>query len=336
MATVEVEATDIVTCTEVVENTLNWTEAITDTATITDTAESFRVFIETITESVTISETGGIDVVKLIQIIEQCLITDEAIGNLEAILSVAESFTVADIQSMGLSLSATDIVTVSETIKAVLEIHLNQVEKVTLSESPALSIQITQSIIDHVTVSDTANIQAILMLVASDKAVFSVTLGFDGDLYTGWVMDTTNFAVGRYDNYPFNSFAPIDGKYYGANSNGLYLLEGDDDDGEEINAFARFGLNDMGTNANKRIRRAYLGIRNDGSVILKIVDDDGEAHYRQMDKTNTRINREFVNVGRSINSVYFQFEVENVGGADFEVSDIMIIPILLNRRRNGH
>ena len=44
-----------------------------------------------------------------------------------------------------------------------------------------------------------------------------------------------------------NSFVEIDGKYYGASSDGLYLLEGSDDAGAPIDASFGFGQLDFGT-----------------------------------------------------------------------------------------
>ena len=63
----------------------------------------------------------------------------------------------------------------------------------------------------------------------------------------GVSLNTVNFSISEYVNYGFNSFAEIDGQMFGANENGLYLLDGSDDAGTNIVATFRLVLQDFKT-----------------------------------------------------------------------------------------
>ena len=66
-------------------------------------------------------------------------------------------------------------------------------------------------------------------------------------------------ATTRYESYEFNSFMRIGGKCYGANPEGLFLLEGEDDAGQPIEASFGFGQQDFGSPQLKTASYCYLG-----------------------------------------------------------------------------
>ena len=77
-----------------------------------------------------------------------------------------------------------------------------------------------------------------------------------------FVMNITGDKPGgttQYRNYPFNSVAKIGGKYYGASADGLFLLEGDDDNGEPIESVFGLGQMDFGNPQLKTVAYCYLG-----------------------------------------------------------------------------
>lgn len=74
-----------------------------------------------------------------------------------------------------------------------------------------------------------------------------------------WVLTGNSFEPSYYHNYDFNSFAKIGEKYYGAKEDGIYLLEGPDDDGAEIIPGVRIGPTNLGTANLSRIRAVNVG-----------------------------------------------------------------------------
>lgn len=174
-----------------------------------------------------------------------------------------------------------------------------------------------------------------------DGAQFGLTLYNGEDAYTAWVMTTETRAMRRYLNYPFNSFAVLDGHVYGAGPDGIYLLEGGDDAGVPIRSAVRTGLLDFGTRQLKRMDRAYLGYAADGTLCLRVINTSETGTkvactYQMVPTTAEAPREQRVQIGRGLQSVYWQFELRNdATGDDFELHDMTLLPMVLSRRVRG-
>ena len=65
----------------------------------------------------------------------------------------------------------------------------------------------------------------------------------------------------RYTNFPFTHVVRYQNSYYGANSTGLYLLEGTTDDGTDIPWAVKTAMDDFKTPVKKTVAAAYFGGR---------------------------------------------------------------------------
>ena len=169
---------------------------------------------------------------------------------------------------------------------------------------------------------------------------FSLTVRIGDDTYLAWVVNTETRAAWTYENYPFNSFCEFEGRYYGAAADGIYTLDGADDAGEDIKARFRLGLNNLGTGKMKRVPSLYLGYRSDGTLVLKVISTspggEKEENWYRLTPQHAGATREGrIKIGRGIKSVYFDFEVANVNGADFDVDALELFPMILDRRIGG-
>lgn len=161
-----------------------------------------------------------------------------------------------------------------------------------------------------------------------------VQVGFATPAYGGdshvWVVDDSGRSS-RYEGYPFNSFGEMDGRYYGVKEDGLYLLEGDTDDGAPIQASVGFGNFDFGTSLTKGMHACYLGAATDGSLYLKVVANDKEYLYRTRNRA-TYMASQRVDIGKGLRANFYTFELFNRDGGDFELGNIEFVPIPLSRR----
>lgn len=171
-----------------------------------------------------------------------------------------------------------------------------------------------------------------IIAAINEGVIFSIAFNTPNDAFTGWVLNTESFAVSEYSNYPFNSFAQIAGKYYGANSNGLYLLEGDTDAGDAIEAYASLGLTNFGEPRTKRMRAAHIGIRSDGKTLLRVKTDSNDTKYYEIEESKNGLSSKKVPMQRNLLSTYWHFTLENVNGSDFELDSFEFVPVVLNRR----
>lgn len=161
----------------------------------------------------------------------------------------------------------------------------------------------------------------------------------DDATYLAWVVNTETRAPVKYRNFPFNSFAKVGKRYFGASSDGIYELAGDDDAGEPINAVLRGGLSDLGTSLLKRQHAMYLGFTTDGRMVVMAtaVNAHGEREehwYAVEERPAGALTESRIKIGKGLKSTYWGWGLANVDGADFALDTIAWYPMILERRLN--
>lgn len=147
-----------------------------------------------------------------------------------------------------------------------------------------------------------------------------------------YVLNTENSAITEYDNFPFNSFCTFKGKHLAAGANGITLLEGSKDNSTDISAYLNVGTNDFDLPNIKKITDAYLSMKGDGSYYLTVTSDDGSPHsYLLTATTGDRIRNLKTHVGKGKKGRFFELELSNIAGADFELYDMVLNVELLKR-----
>ena len=149
-------------------------------------------------------------------------------------------------------------------------------------------------------------------------------------------MHTETSAVWTYSNYPFNSYAQFNGVYLGASNGGIFALTGDTDNGALIQAAARVGITDFGTSFLKRVDRCYVGYRTNGNLVLRCFTDEVNVRDYLLTATGKAgLHGNHTRLGKGLAARYYQFEVRNQNGADFEMNMIELKPTELKRRVGG-
>src|SRR5207245_5000336 len=95
--------------------------------------------------------------------------------------------------------------------------------------------------------------------------------------------------------FPFTQILRLHDKYYGVSGDGLYLLEGDTDNGKAIPWQVRTGVTDFDSKQLKRVNSVYIGgqVEEQISVTL-LAGPAGQHRYdyvteRQQDAQNTLV-----------------------------------------------
>ena len=162
-----------------------------------------------------------------------------------------------------------------------------------------------------------------------------------GQVKTIIVMNTANLSITNYNNYDFTSYAKFAGQYFGANENGLYLLEGDDDIGTPITSTIRTVLHGFKTTLLKRIVSCYIGLRRlDGTVpspasmtVKSVNESDVAGTARTLSTTssnNSKVKR--VKFAKGPRNSYWGVEIANVSGVDFTIDSVEIDVVATARR----
>ena len=328
---------------------------LSDSAAASDQGRSYATLLQTLLDEATASEalvaallgvtsdnadasdTLGTLYTQIGRLVDQALARDPLLSYAQVVNLLYTTAVASELLSPVHSAHLSDAATASETLVHLMQMVAVTVETALASSTLADSLRIIGTVSDEADASDALSSLANLLMALESGASASVILSIGGEQYTAWVLNTENIAVTQYTNYPFNSYCELNGKYYGAASDGLYLLEGSDDAGMPIQAYLRSPLTDFGFAGLKRLETPTLGYTSDGELVFKaiVVSPNGvkEEHWYRLEARptgGTRENR--VKIGKGLKSVYWQFERHNITGSDFAIETTRLWPMGLSRK----
>lgn len=212
-----------------------------------------------------------------------------------------------------------------------------QALKVTFLDSASIAQQLTASKFGQIVLTESAQMLGVLAagqkvsLNLSDIITAAVIIKAGAEEMVGWIINPNLMASTALDNYDFTGFGQHKGRYYGIRPDGLYVLEGDTDDGGQIDSFISLGNKNFNTAKQKRVPHAYIGASTDGRMVLKVIVH-GQEYLYAVRNPSTDMAEQRVDIGRGLRSNYWNFELMNREGADFEIDTIKFMPIVLERR----
>ncbi len=190
-----------------------------------------------------------------------------------------------------------------------------------------VSVSALSSVVGASSLTPSLILEAILQSVARVSALH---LDDREDAQT-WVMNADTDGTTRYENYGYNSFAKIGGRYYGAKLDGVYLLEGTTDAGEPVNATVNLGNSDFGTSLKKSLTSCYVGVASNNKIVVKVIAD-GVTYFYSARTSDENLTVQRVDMGRGLRSNFYDLELQNTDGGAFELATVEFSPVPLNRR----
>lgn len=296
-----------------------FTVLITEMAQLDDIDDSFVDRFHELSESVLTSA-----------VISSMLQAQSVLAEAFAIASMAATFNDADAtEEMTLEASSVALLRANELVEAMFQ----------LQGVVGLTVDVFVSLPESIQVAALPTSQAELNELLTEVFRVGALVDVSGEVFTVLATNMTSSATTRYTNYAFNSIARIGVDYVGAADDGLYLLEGETDDGDPIYAGIKTGLMDFGIPELKRVMNAYVGLTRAGRLLMKVVTanrkDETPTERWYALKQNARggdvVGSRF-ELGRGIKSRYWQFEAVNVDGDDFEWDVLDLDLIRLSRR----
>jgi len=254
--------------------------------------------------------------------------------SLRAINSLASAITVAaQLHNTHVAISD-ETINVAATLAALMHAKAEAADTVTLTEGAENTLFLVSEDAESMEVDTASELFQHLIYEAEDSLDFAVVLRMGDEVYAAWVLNPATQGVSRYEDYPFNSMAEYGGVYYGVADDGVYLLDGDTDDGAAISASLKTGLFRFGRAQAKRMADVFIGVTAAGDMVLKVQSDENgvrtERWYEVIDRGDASNHR--VKLGRGAKSPYWGFELVNVNGADFELDNIQLHPMTLTRK----
>lgn len=270
------------------------------------------------------------------RVVDRLLFEGHALSFLEAVSKVADVLA-ADAAAQTLLLGDTaDVVAMASAADYVYTAIERVIDSGVLFGADRQSLSILAS--DSLVLSDAALSLADVFALIRDGIGLIGRVRLDTGEYTAWVVNTESAGVSTYTNYPFNSFAMIGGVAFGLTSMGMHALDADDDDGDPINARLRVGLTDMGTRLLKNVPEAYIGFTSDEKMVLRAITPNpvtGErqaVNYNMKAVGNASLAPQRFELGKGVKAVDWDFELENIDGADFDLHSVEFLPIKMSRR----
>lgn len=204
-----------------------------------------------------------------------------------------------------------------------------------VSDDVAPSLRMLMLVDDSVVLDDTAAPHVAFLEHLRENLLLYGAIRLGDDEYVGWVLNEG--APSEYRNFPFNGFTAFNGRYYGTSREGLYLLEGDTDDGDPITASIKTALMDFGTGVLKRLPDVYVAFVGGDTVLLKVITtgqrgEQVETLYTASVPAGAAMHNVNIRIGQGLTSRYWQFELTNVDGAEFEIDELAWRPMTLDRR----
>ncbi len=146
-----------------------------------------------------------------------------------------------------------------------------------------------------------------------------------------WAMNAETGGFTRYEGFDFNSYAKIDGAYFGCKEDGIYQLDGQTDAGVPIRSMVSFGKQGFGTSALKRITNAYVGVSGQGRLFLKVRGEGQEYTYAARSYDEALQVQRF-DTGKGLRVNWLEFELYNADGEDFELASVEFAAVPTSRR----
>ena len=197
----------------------------------------------------------------------------------------------------------------------------------TLSVSAAVDASIGQRVTRSASLSVSAVVNAAIATTLTARralraaAVADLSIKPFGDASETWVFNADTGGFTRYEGFAFNSFAKINGRYYGCKADGIYALDGNTDNGDPIQAMVSFGKQDFGTSALKRITNAYVGTSGEGKLYLRVLAE-GQGYTYAARSYDEHLQVQRFDTGKGLRVNWLEFELYNAGGDDFELASV--------------
>lgn len=213
-----------------------------------------------------------------------------------------------------------------------------RLSNVTARDAFAFDILMTADRVSHVEARDAFTFDVVFsvtgeqMVDARDVFWFDVPMLLASDSAgDAWAVNLDGFGSTTYSGYPFNSFANIGGRYFGAAITGIHELDGDTDAGAPIRASVDFGEIDFGNSFKKTVAACYLGMSSTGYLFIKILAEGQEFIYRTQGYSE-HMQQQRVILGKGLRPNYAGLQLFNDDGADFALDSVEFVPVTMTRR----
>lgn len=280
----------------------------------------------------TISFADNVDYNKerALKIIDTLVVSDVAANRVNAYALLMDIAVFVDAGLLSFPVKISETFNLSDQFSNLLQAVTEAIEAVYFTGETTCTVSMMALSEETINFTEDISVGAQLTALIQDGVQFVGVLEKDGETYT-YVINPETSALVEWTGYDFNSIS----NGLGATSTGIYSLGGSTDDGVNIDASYKTGLLDFGSNQFKQVPYAYLCIASDGNMILKVSTTHKgikKEHWYELSEAQLAYDNARIQLGRGLKSRYWQFELTNKDGSDFELSEFDVLPLVLRRR----
>ena len=271
---------DWITFTDTQINNWNGSEAISDSFYAVDIPKVIQIYRDLVKDGMAIADAVNLALQLVITDILTC--TDTIIDTGTFQHSIEDGMTLADVVKRFFPKSISDSFTATDTSLFDFLAFLQIADSLSITEITTPGLTINQTIADALAMADTIALQQFLQELIQDGLNIEVIVELDGELWECWCLNCSSFHPSVYSGYDYNSFAEFNNTVYGAKSDGIYELAGDTDNGTEFHSGIVLPQTNFGSAHNKRFRKAWFGVSGD-NLTMKMETKSGSKAFAMTD-----------------------------------------------------
>lgn len=195
-----------------------------------------------------------------------------------------------------------------------------------VSSGAQIVVVANEQVIDAIALQDALSLVGEMAISVSDMVRYDDAVYSARRAAVSYAVDIVTGALSEYEGYDFSHFALAGGELWAAKKDGIYRLG----TSPVERAILDLGTLDFGTNQQKRMNMAYVGLRTDGEVYLRFSTDGIDQVYRIM--TRGDIGRAVLAKGVSARQWNVQLELVD---ATYAAVDSMEFEVGASQRRLG-
>jgi len=231
------------------------------------------------------------------------------------------SFAVIDTPT---SVVASDHLVLGDFVVLDYPLMLATLDGVGVSDTLELTLVAEASVLEALDLQDSVTMSGTLFAALMESLHVETDASSSRRTAAEYAVNAVSGALSEYRDFGFTQYARVGQELWGCKPDGLYKLGGD----TATEALVDFGTLDLGDQHQKRVFTAYVGIRTDGQVFLRVTTDGVERVYRATGSSDVRK----VSLARGVSARQWSMQLQVVD-ATFATLDSLEFAVETRQRR---
>lgn len=208
-------------------------------------------------------------------------------------------------------------------------------ENIELTETAVIAIYIDLITAERIGINDSASIGSVIEILSREGINVSDSMSsLSRQESLQYAVNLSTGAASSYSGFNFKGFTRVGDVSYAWDDAGIYRIGSNTDNGKAISAMVDFGISDFGIANRKVIPTAWLGLRTDGQVYLRVNSDgdNGDSVIYKAIESKDTFKSAF---GRGLAGRQWSIALE-IKDSSFASLDSIELEISTSQRRSGN